>query len=76
VHTVEEVRAYKPDRRVYELLPSGATLVAAHGWDVAGARAAGYRAIWIDSSERVWPLPDGEPARASGLAEAVELAFR
>jgi 2-haloacid dehalogenase len=75
VHTVEEVRAYKPHPDVYRILPERATLVAAHAWDVVGARAAGYRAVWVDREERDWPLPVGAPKlRAGDLVEAARLA--
>lgn len=75
VHTVAEVRAYKPHPSVYELLPRGATLVAAHGWDVAGARAAGYRAVWVDRDEKTWRFPLPEPElRAHDLVGAARLA--
>lgn len=77
VHTVGEVKRYKPHPAVYRLLPSGATLVAAHDWDVAGARSAGYRAIWI--ARRDWMLPLPEPGRgdcAESLLEAANLATR
>lgn len=73
----EEVRAYKPAPAPYELARQRVgecVLVAAHAWDVAGARAAGLRAIWVDRDERHWPLPSLEPAeRAHSLIEAVEL---
>jgi 2-haloacid dehalogenase len=76
VHTVEEVRRYKPHPDVYRLLPSGATLVAAHAWDVVGARAAGYRAVWVDRDEGGWilPMPEAE-LRAHTLVEAARLAL-
>lgn len=75
VHTVEEVRAYKPHPDVYEILPEGSALVAAHAWDVVGARAAGYRAVWLDRVEGPWPLPLGDPEpRAGDLVEAARLA--
>jgi len=75
----EEVRAYKPSaapyRLVQERLGEDCVLVAAHAWDVAGARAAGLRAIWVDREERHWPLAGLEPSeRAPGLVEAVGLA--
>ena len=82
VVSVEEVRAYKPHpasyRRVVELLelpPERVTLVAAHGWDVLGARAAGLRAVWVDRVEHEWPFPSEEPPRAPDLERAVELAL-
>ncbi len=77
VRSVEEVEAYKPDPRTYALVPAGSTLVAAHGWDIAGALAAGLDAVWVDRDERSWPLPVPEPERrASTLPEAAELATR
>ncbi len=77
VRSVEEVERYKPDAAVYGLLPAGAALVAAHGWDVVGARAAGYRAVWVDREEGGWLLPVAEPElRASGLVEAAALSLK
>ena len=75
----EEVRAYKPApapyRHARERL-GDYVLVAAHGWDVVGARAAGVRAIWVDAQEREWPVAGAEPGeRASSLVEAVERAL-
>ena len=82
VVSVEEVRAYKPHpapyRRVLERLelpPERVTLVAAHGWDVLGARAVGLDAVWVDRVEHRWPFPSREPARAPDLERAVELAL-
>ena len=82
VVSVEEVRAYKPHpapyRHVVELLelpPERVTLVAAHGWDVLGARAAGLDAVWVDRIEHRWPFPSPEPQRAPDLERAVELAL-
>lgn len=75
IHTVEELRKYKPHPDVYALLPTDATLVAAHAWDVAGARAAGYRSVWVDREEKEWPLPlPRAELHASNLVEAAKLA--
>jgi 2-haloacid dehalogenase len=59
--SVEEVQAYKPDRRVYEHAlrelgapPGVAWLVAAHDWDVIGAHVAGLRTVFV---ERGGPQP-------------------
>jgi 2-haloacid dehalogenase len=79
--TVEEVRAYKPDPRVYAhaagrlgVEPERLVLVAAHAWDVAGARHAGWDAVWIDRVEKVWPLPLEEPGkRAADLDGAARI---
>jgi len=81
VLTVDEVGAYKPHPAPYRNvartlgLPIGSlTLIAAHGWDVLGARAAGMSAIWVDRLELRWPFPTVEPPTASSLVEAAELA--
>lgn len=80
--TVDEVGAYKPHPEPYRYvarmlgLPIGSlTLIAAHGWDVLGARAAGMSAIWVDRLERRRPFPTVEPPSASHLVEAAELAL-
>jgi 2-haloacid dehalogenase len=78
--SVEEIRRYKPAPEPYRHAAHrlGADLgevylVAAHGWDVVGARNAGLQAVWVDRLERRWPFPLPEPARAPGLVEAVAL---
>jgi hypothetical protein len=48
------------------------TLIAAHGWDVAGARAAGLGAVWVSRLERRWPLPPPEPPAAPDLIGAAD----
>jgi 2-haloacid dehalogenase len=82
VITVDEVEAYKPAAAPYlyaaqrlGVEPAELTLVAAHGWDVAGARSAGLGAVWVDRLERRWPFPTPEPPTASDLAQAVEIAL-
>lgn len=79
VVTTEEVSAYKPHPAVYRRalevlgLPGDeVTLVAAHGWDLAGAEAAGLRAVWVDRGEKVWPLPTPAPRSAPDLVAAGE----
>jgi 2-haloacid dehalogenase len=83
VVSVEEVELYKPHPAVYRhaaerlgVEPRAITLVAAHAWDVVGAKEASLDAIWIDRMEREWPFPKGKPRRvAHGLLEAAELAL-
>jgi 2-haloacid dehalogenase len=82
VIAVDEVRAFKPHPAPYHhaaarlgLPVERITLVAAHGWDVVGAHAAGLGAVWIDRLERRWPFPLPEPVRAATLVEAVERAL-
>lgn len=80
VVTCAEVAAYKPHPAPYaraaeELgLPKvEITMIAAHAWDVVGARKAGLGAIWVDRTEREWPLPVDPVVRAADLEEAAEL---
>jgi 2-haloacid dehalogenase len=72
----EDIRAYKPSCAPYEHARAelgDCVLVAAHGWDVAGARAAGLRAIWVSRGEREWPLAGHEPVeQAPSLLAAVQ----
>ncbi len=59
VRSVDEVRAYNPDPRVYALLPKGKTLfVSANGWDAEGAKRNGLTVAWID---RGLPAPGLAP---------------
>ena len=51
-------------------------LIAAHAWDVVGAKEAGFDAVWVDRLEREWPFPKGRPRRiAHDLVEAADLAL-
>ena len=49
IRSVDEVRVYKPDPRVYALLPREETLfVSGNGWDAEGAKRAGLAVAWLD----------------------------
>jgi len=62
--SVEDIKLYKPDTRTYEwavkkmgVKPEEAMLVAAHGWDIAGAKQAGWQAAFIERPGKVlYPL--------------------
>jgi 2-haloacid dehalogenase len=81
--SVEEVEVYKPHPAVYRHAAERVgvearriTLIAAHAWDVVGAKAAGLDAVWVDRLEREWPFPKGRPRRvAHDLVEAADLAL-
>jgi 2-haloacid dehalogenase len=77
VISCDEVQRFKPHPAPYELAleraGGPATMVAAHGWDVVGARAAGLDTLWIDREEREWPFPLDPPRRAADLAAAAAL---
>ena len=81
--SVEEIEVYKPHPAVYRhaaerlgVEPKNVTLIAAHAWDVVGAKEAGLDAVWVDRLEREWPFPRGKPRSrvAHDLIEAAELA--
>jgi 2-haloacid dehalogenase len=78
----DETGTYKPDPRAYRTLleRTGATagavcLVAAHWWDVAGARRAGLRTGWVARRERLLldtvPQPDVSGADLAAVAEQI-----
>jgi len=47
--SADDVRAYKPDPKVYALLRREGTLfVSANGWDAEGAKRSGLTVAWID----------------------------
>ena len=74
VLSVDAGRTYKPSPAVYELgtrafgLPAGDILfVSSNGWDVAGAKAFGYRVCWCNRlgapRENLGVTPDLEVSR-------------
>ena len=62
--SVETVRRFKPDRSVYlwaaqqmRQEPGNTMLVAAHGWDVAGAKWAGLKTAFVERpGQHLFPL--------------------
>jgi 2-haloacid dehalogenase len=81
--SAEEVELYRPHPAVYRhaaerlgVEPKGVMLIAAHAWDVVGAKQAGLDAVWVDRLEREWPFPRGKPRSriAQDLLQAAELA--
>jgi 2-haloacid dehalogenase len=55
VISVEEVGVFKPDARVYSLVPARfgtapaeVLFVSSNGWDAAGAAAYGFRVAWVN----------------------------
>jgi 2-haloacid dehalogenase len=79
----DQVGAFKPDARVYRhglaalgAEPGEATMVAAHWWDLRGARAVGMRIAWVGRGEGSLSglLPDPDAAAPDLLAVARQLA--
>ena len=81
----DQVGVFKPDARVYRhglsaigAEPGDATMVAAHWWDLRGARAVGMRVAWVGRGEGTLNPLLGEPDAqgADLLATAMMLAGR
>jgi 2-haloacid dehalogenase len=80
VLSVETVKVYKPDPRVYQLaveslrLPAEAIVfLSANAWDAAGAAAFGLRVAWVNrfqqQPERLPGRPDAQIASLAGLPD-------
>lgn len=82
--SVEEVGKFKPFRETYEwgarkmgIKPSEAMLVAAHGWDVAGALWAGWRAAFISrKGQQIFPLAPKTEIVESDLQEIANILVK
>jgi 2-haloacid dehalogenase len=68
VISIDEVQHWKPRREVYlhgakvvGVEPSRVALVAAHAWDVQGARAAGLVGAWVSRLEKKFQPAMGQP---------------
>lgn len=71
VVSAELARTYKPDAQVYrtaaallDVAPDDVLMVAAHGWDIAGARATGLRTAFLER-----PAEKGPHATADRAAD-------
>jgi 2-haloacid dehalogenase len=79
VISAPESGAFKPDPRPYRMAlerigaaAEETALVAAHWWDVSGAKSAGLRTGWIARRDLV--LPDGLPEPDVGGRDLMEVA--
>jgi 2-haloacid dehalogenase len=69
VISVDAVRAYKTDERVYELVatefrvyPEAVSFQSSNRWDIAGATAFGFRTVWINRAGAPDEYADLPPA--------------
>jgi 2-haloacid dehalogenase len=78
--SIEDVGMYKPHSRVYNwaarkmgISPSESLLVAAHGWDVAGAHWAGWQTAFISRpGQQLYPLAEKPEIIAPTLAQVAD----
>ena len=68
--SIEEVKVYKPDSRVYELpvtkynVNAGEiTFLSANTWDVSGGGNYGYNSIWVNRNKSEFDILDYQPKK-------------
>jgi len=66
--SVEDVRIYKPDSKVYDMpikkyqiKPDEVAFLSANTWDVSGGGNYGYKAIWVNRNNNIFDNLDYEP---------------
>lgn len=67
--SADEIRVYKPDRRVYDLVttrfrvfPEAVSFQSSNRWDAAGATAFGFRSVWVNRNNLPEEYNDFRPA--------------
>ena len=71
--SVEEVKIYKPDYRVYDLpikkyqiKPEEITFLSANTWDVSGGGNYGYNSVWVNRNKSHFDNLDYHPKNEIG----------
>ena len=66
--SIEEVKVYKPDSRVYEIpikkyniQANEITFLSANTWDVSGGGNYGYNSIWVNRNRSEFDILDYQP---------------
>ena len=79
--SIEEVKIYKPDPRVYELpikkykiQSDEITFLSANTWDVSGGGNFGYNSIWVNRHNSVFDILDFKPKNEiSNLTQLLDI---
>lgn len=79
--SIEDIKTYKPFLKTYEwaaaqmgVKPDEALMVAAHGWDVAGAKAAGMQTAFVARPGQVlYPLAEKPDYMVKDIKELAEI---
>ena len=79
--SIEEVRIYKPDTKVYDLPikkyqieKSQVAFLSANTWDVSGGGNYGYQAIWVNRNNNIFDNLDYKPInQIKNLSEIINL---
>ena len=71
--SIEEVKVYKPDSRVYEIpvkkyniKANEITFLSANTWDVSGGGNYGYNSIWVNRNKSQFDNLDYQPKYETG----------
>lgn len=78
--TVDELKLYKPHPRTYEMVisrlelrPDETMMIAAHGWDLAGAAQVGMQTAFISrKGQSLYPLASPPTLMGKNLTDLVE----
>jgi len=84
VVSIEALQVWKPKPEVYTkaaqtlgVEPPEACLIAAHAWDLQGARQAGLKTVWLRRQDSLYHRLMGDPqGMANTLEEAVAIALQ
>ena len=79
--SVEEVRIYKPDSKVYDIpvkkyqiKADEVAFLSANTWDVSGGGNYGYNAIWVNRNKSIFDNLDYKPKNeVSDLTQLVDI---
>ena len=79
--SVEDVKIYKPDSRVYDLpvkkykiRPKEVTFLSANTWDVSGGGNYGYNAVWVNRNNNIFDNLDFKPKNeVNNLTQLLDL---
>ena len=81
IFSIEEVRIYKPDSKVYEMpikkykiKPNEIAFLSANTWDVSGGGNYGYNAIWVNRNKNIFDNLDFKPKNeVKNLTELLDI---
>ena len=79
--SIEEVRIYKPDSKVYDLPikkykieKNEVAFLSANTWDVSGAGNYGYQSIWVNRNNNIFDNLDYKPNNEiKSLSELIDI---
>ena len=79
--SVEEVKVFKPDSKVYEIptkryniKANQVTFLSANTWDVSGGGNYGYNSVWVNRNKSKFDLLDYQPKNeVSNLTQLLDI---